>query len=163
MPPGTTPFGLRTALRTGRTAATKALDAIVAAGGAALAANLAPAGALDKAKTGPSGAWGAGGWARVELQNQGLNPVDDVDHVRNWPDAQKDLARIAVLDAINNGRLVTFRWELHHGNTEETDIRVLTGPAPGEVTITFLSPWRAVRARGMNDLHVDVETFPDSH
>ena len=171
MPPGTTPFGLRTALRTGRTDTTRRLERILAdpTRRAAISGYLSANGAVHRAN---GSAWAPGpvggpaiGWARQQLQDPALpSPLtgEEVEHIQAWPEELKELVRIALVDAIANGRNVAFRWELHDGNTEATAI--VTTPAAGDMTITFLSPWAGVRIRpAQGDLHVDVETFPDGH
>ncbi len=128
--------------RTGITNTTQALDALYRAKPAAVVAALSA--------TSPFG--GLPDPYLTALRQRGLS-TEELEHIRDWPDSDKERVREAVLNAINTNQTVHFAWKLHTGSKERTTIRT-TGP--GAITITFFSPWSNVRARGRDDVTVDV-------
>jgi hypothetical protein len=81
---------------------------------------------------------------RGALSSLGLSQLE-LDHIRDWPDAQKERVRKELVRAIGAGDNVKFVWKLHNGSDERTEIRT-TGP--GTITISFFSPWSKVRPPG---------------
>jgi hypothetical protein len=73
---------------------------------------------------------------RGALSSLGLSQLE-LDHIRDWPDAQKERVRKELVRAIGAGDNVKF--------DERTEIRT-TGP--GTITISFFSPWSKVRPPG---------------
>jgi hypothetical protein len=64
--------------------------------------------------------------------------------IDGWPDAQKEVARQAVVQAVRSGRTVRVRWGLTDGVACKIDVSPgNTGP----VTITALSPRSSLRVR----------------
>ncbi len=128
--------------RTGVTNTTQALDALYRARPAAVVAALSA--------TGPFG--GLPAPYLTALSRRGLS-AEEVKHIRDWPEGDKERVREAVLNAITANRTVHFAWKLYDGSKERTTIRAA---GPGAITITFFSPWSNVRAVGRDDLTVDV-------
>jgi hypothetical protein len=127
---------------TGDTRTTQALDALYRARPAAVVAALSttrPFGGLPEPFL-------------IALRQRGLS-TEELDHIRDWPDKDKERVRAAVLNAINTNRTVHFAWKLYDGSKERTTIRTA---GPGAITITFFSPWSNVRAVGRDDVTVDV-------
>ncbi|MCI0850075.1 MAG: hypothetical protein J4N26_03850 [Chloroflexi bacterium] len=91
-------------------------------------------------------------WARTALASHGLS-AGELDHIRDWPDAQKNRARVAVVNAWNSNGKVRFLWKLWDNPKENVQIR--TDPN-GTVVITFFSPWDKVRVLGEDNITVDV-------
>ncbi len=77
---------------------------------------------------------------------------EELKHIRDWPDADKEKVRVAVLDAIRTNKRVRFRWKLHEPSQERTTI---VPDGPGAIKITFYSPWDNLRALGRGDVCVD--------
>jgi hypothetical protein len=85
-------------------------------------------------------------WARDVLQRPprpGIirDPVSDeeIDHINDWPDDQKERVRLKLVEAIDNDRGVHFFWELYRGDVEHVAI---DDPASGEdLNIIFYSPY----------------------
>ncbi len=127
---------------TGDTNTTQALNALYRARPAAVVAALSA--------TGPFG--GLPDPYLTALRQRGLS-AEEVKHIRDWPEGDKERVREAVLNAIKAKRKVHFAWKLYDGSKETTTIRTAgTGP----ITITFFSPWSNVRAVGRDDVTVDV-------
>ena len=89
---------------------------------------------------------------QTELKQRGLS-TEEVEHIRDWPDADKEKVREAVLNAINTNQRVRFAWKLYDDSKESTTIETADS---GAITITFFSPWSNVRAVGRDDVAVDV-------
>ena len=141
MPAGTNWATFNQARLTGVTKTTQALDTLYAARDSALVAALrtaSPFGGLPEP-------------FRTALGSQGLSPLE-LDHIREWPDDQKERVREAVVAALDSNLAVRFVWKLHDGGDERTVIR--TGP--GTTTITFFSPWNKVRLVAPDDVTIDV-------
>ena len=141
MPAGTSWATFNQARLKGITRTTQALDALFAARPAALVAAL---------QTGPF--TGLPAAFRTDLSGRGLSNLE-LDHIRDWPDGQKDRVRAAVKNAISTNLTVRFVWKLYNGAREKTIIRP---SGPNAITITFFSPWSKVRPTGPNDVTVDV-------
>ncbi len=85
-------------------------------------------------------------WARDALQRPprpGVirDPVsnEELDHIDNWPNDQKEKVRVKLAHAIDNDRAVVFFWELYRGGVEHVAI---DDPPNGEpISITFSSPF----------------------
>ena len=77
----------------------------------------------------------------------------ELDHIRDWPDDQKDRARAAVVDAWNRKTIVRFLWKLWDNPNDGVQVRTGTD---GTVVITFFSPWDKVRVLGEDNITVDV-------
>jgi hypothetical protein len=153
MPTGTTPAELFQAQITGITKTTRVLDALFEAQDPNVIGGLRRSVPIDP------------NWLRTVLQLPGgANPdlgmkPEELDHVLAWPGGQRELVRAAVLNAIDSGRNVRFRWRLGNGASEATQI---DDPGSGDIVITFCSPESRKRQRAQNDIHVDVGTA-DSH
>ena len=127
---------------TGDTNTTQVLNALYRARPEAVVAALS--------ETGPFG--GLPDQYLSELKQRGLS-TEELEHIRDWPDADKEKVREAVLNAINNNQRVRFAWKLHDESKESTTIETADS---GAVTITFFSPWSNVRAVGRDVVTVDV-------
>ncbi len=88
---------------------------------------------------------------RDALEHEGLS-APEIDHVKKWPDQQKEDVRLALLDAMKSNRAVLSRWKLHNGSNEDTIIET----SANLTTITFYSPWSKVKAAA-GDVTVDVD------
>ncbi len=75
------------------------------------------------------------------LASHGMSP-GEIDHVKKWPAAKRNQARLWVLTAVAAGRGVAFSWELFDG-TVSTNRRSQTPPSE-PVRITFRSPREGV-------------------
>ncbi len=128
--------------RTGITNTTQALDALYRAKPAAVVAALSATSAFG----------GLPDPYLTALRQRGLS-AEEVKHIRDWPDSDKERVRGAVLTAINTNQTVRFAWKLYDGSKELTTIRT-AGPDP--ITITFYSPWSNLRAVGRDNVNVDV-------
>ena len=141
MPAGTSWATFNQARLNGVTKTTQALDTLYAARNSALVAALraaSPFGGLPEP-------------FRTALGSQGLSPLE-LDHIREWPDDQKERVRDAVVAALDSNLAVRFVWKLHDGGDERTVIRT----SPGTITITFFSPWSKVRLVAPDDVTIDV-------
>ena len=127
---------------TGDTNTTQALNALYRARPEAVVAALS--------ETGPFG--GLPDQYLSELKQRGLS-TEELEHIRDWPDADKEKVREAVLNAISSDQRVRFAWKLHDESKESTTIETADS---GAITITFFSPWSNVRAVGRDDVTVDV-------
>ncbi|OGO53270.1 MAG: hypothetical protein A2148_09080 [Chloroflexi bacterium RBG_16_68_14] len=143
MPEGSTIKKFVEALKSGRTNTTKALDTIFADASkrAAHSKDLGAPGAFNRPLA---------GWARTELRSAGLSE-QELTHIDDWPDDQKEDVRQALVTAINGKRAIHLSWELHSGPAEATDIQGLAGT--GDVTVTFRSP--------RSKMKVSLATFGD--
>ena len=142
MPAGTSWTTFNQARLTGETRTTQAIDALYAAQDPAVVAALGQAVPFTGLPEPFLGALRARGLSTLELE-----------HVRRWPDDQKERVRAAVANAISSGLSVRFAWKLHDGNGERT---VIQSTSPTSITITFFSPWRRVRPTGPDEVTVDV-------
>jgi hypothetical protein len=150
LPPPTTLATLLKAARTGKTGTTEALDVIFAQPGELGEhpnfPDLNQTGSLDVLRA----------WARAELRKGGLRTYE-ISHIDDWPPAQKEQVREALVYAIGHDLPVQFFWKLYDGQDEETEI---DPPAPFTdatgITITFRSPEGKVRMVGPDNLTVDV-------
>jgi hypothetical protein len=77
---------------------------------------------------------------------------EELKHISDWPDADKERVRVAVLDAIRTNQTVRFRWKLHEPSQERTTI---VPDGPGAIKITFYSPWDNLRVLGRGEVCVD--------
>ncbi len=127
---------------TGDTRTTQALDALYRARPAAVVAALST--------TSPFG--GLPDPFLSELKQRGLS-TEELDHIRDWPDSDKEQVREAVLNAISTNQRVRFAWKLYDESKESTTIETADS---GAITITFFSPWSNVRAVGRDDVTVAV-------
>jgi hypothetical protein len=143
MPAGTSWATFNHARLTGDTKTTQALKALYTALNPALVAALS---------TTASPFTGLPALFRGALSSLGLSPLE-LDHIRDWPDADKERVRQAVVTAIGAGDKVEFSWKLHDAPDERTIIR---NTAPGVITITFYSPWSKVRPVAPDDVTIDV-------
>jgi hypothetical protein len=128
-----------TALKTGETRTTKALEKAVARRRGAAAeevfAALGERGALKTPLSGP---------VRTALRRAPL-PDHLIERcIDGWPDAQKERARRAIVDALRDGRRVRFRWGLTDARGFESEVRT----RGNIVTITALSPRSTLRVSG---------------
>jgi hypothetical protein len=134
------------AIRTGKTDTTEALDVIFAKPGVlAEHPNLEDfqqPGALDILPD----------WARAELRRVGLRTAD-INHIDDWPSDQKEQARQALVQAIDQDQPVGFFWTVHDGEEEETEV---TGGQDVTIAVIFRTPERRVRAIGNDNVVVDV-------
>lgn len=94
--------------------------------------------------------------ARRELRAMGLQNRH-ITHINQWPKAQKEQVRNALLTAVNSNRNIRFFWELYGGSKEETEI---TDTGSGPIRIVFRSPQTNVRvssaAATFGEVKVDV-------
>jgi hypothetical protein len=131
MPPRTSIRTFIRALQTGETKATRALTRVFTSPG-----ELAGRGWFDEFQ-GNEGALDGPlpPYVRDELPEL---DEDDIGHMGMWPDTQKRILRLALVQAIQQDRNVRFFWELHAGSTSINEIANLTGE--GDIVVTFRSP-----------------------
>ena len=86
-----------------------------------------------------------------ELSRRGLSD-EELKHISEWPDGQKQQVRVAVRDAIRNGETVRFAWKLHDASEAAT---IVDRVGPDAIKITFFSPWDNLRAMGQDEVCVD--------
>lgn len=139
MPPMSSLRTFISALKTGETRTTKALEEVVGRRRGAEAEEVLAAirrsGALNAPLQTP---------LRQALRGAPL-PERFIDRcIDGWPDAQKEQARRAVVRAIDDGHRVRFRWGLTSGSGYETEIT----RAGNRVIITALSPRSTLRISG---------------
>ncbi len=139
MPPMSSLRTFITALKTGETRTTKALEKLAARRRGVAALQLVAAtrhrGAFDAPLSPPF---------RLALKKSFL-PERYIDRcIDAWPDDDKERARRAVVQAIAEGRRLRFRWGL---KSEAGYALVITRTKP-EVTITALSPRSSLRISG---------------
>ncbi len=144
MPVATTWATFNEARQTGITETTEALEALYKA-------HKGKSTALVTLVKTPNGFKGMPSAIRTALKHEGLSALE-IDHVKKWPDEQKEDVRLALLDAMNSNRAVLSRWKLHNGSNEDTIIET----SANLTTITFYSPWSKVRAAA-GDVTVDVD------
>lgn len=104
-------------------------------------------GELKKKGFWPKPAPGLGHWLHDELTRQGgsgtvkagheLNS-EDLNHITDWPDEQKDVIRMKVDGAIDSNRLVQFWWRLWDGVNSEIEVK--DSEDESAIQITFLTP-----------------------
>ncbi|MEX0749743.1 MAG: hypothetical protein WD359_02960 [Dehalococcoidia bacterium] len=150
MPPMSTLRTFITALSTGETRTTKALEGAARRrrGAAAdeLLAALRRRGALNAPLKDP---------IRQVIRKAPL-PDRYIDGcIDAWPDAQKERARRAVVKAMRDGKRLRFRWGLTAGRGYETEIRTVGSLT----TITALSPRHTLHIGG-GEVHVAPARFP---
>ena len=152
MPPGTKMQTFLNSVRTGETKTTRALERLWTDRGSSLATNASRKGALN----------GLPDWLRSALTRQGdqhapvaLSEIE-FDHIRDWPDAEKEKLRQALLASLGPPRrTVRFRWALSKDSTSVNPVDNLYGP--GDMTITFNSPEKNVKtAKGSTEVSVSV-------
>ena len=90
-------------------------------------------------------------WAKNEFLARGVAKPVAFKHINQWPAAQKERLRKALVHAIENGVKVRFFWELYGGTNETTTITPEPLPMSGTITITFLSPQSRVRVSNAKD------------
>jgi len=144
MPPMSSLRTFIAALKTGETRTTRALEGVARRRRGALAEELLLAlkhqGALNAPLQAPF---------RQAIKKTPL-PERYIDHcIDDWPDAQKEQARRALVKAIADGRRVRFRWGLTAARGYETEIT----RTASRVTITALSPRSTLRISG-DEIHV---------
>ena len=156
MPPGTKMQAFLNSVRTGETKTTRALERLWLRRGPNIAANFRRA----------NSAKGLPDWLKNELTRQGNQhaPVAlsgvEFDHIREWPDAEKEKMRAALIASLGPPRrTVRFRWALSKGTASVNPVDNPFGP--GDMTITFTSPQRNVKVvsgpkKGPADIAVDV-------
>jgi hypothetical protein len=143
MPAGSPWATFNKARKTGITRSTKALEELYVAKPAALVALAGKA----------NGFRGLPNAVKTALQGKGLSPVE-IDHIKRWPNGQKEDVRKALLNANSSGpgHAVLYRWKLHDGSREIT----VVDTGANQTTITFYSPWSKVRAVAADNVTVDV-------
>lgn len=87
----------------------------------------------------------------------------ELDHIDDWPKGQKEDVRGKLVDALINDQNIIFKWTVHNGDGELTDIDD-PGP-PGDITIKFRSPWKFVKLHtptyaGISGITVNVNQPP---
>ena len=149
MPPKSTPKDFTDAVSQGRSRTTKALDQFIRLSGLKKhprLADLQTPGHLSKPL--PK-------WIRDELAALGMKKPMEVTHINQWPKAQKEEVRKALVHAIDRGLKINFFWSLWDEKKEGTIIEPKRLPAKGKIKITFYSPKKNVRTSG-NEIIVDV-------
>jgi hypothetical protein len=143
MPAGTSWATFNQARKTGITKTTKALEALNAEKPAAL---VTLAGQTNGFRDLPNA-------VKTALQGKGLSALE-IDHMKKWPNGQKEDVRKALVNAMNSGpgHAVLFRWKLHDGTREIT----VVDTGANLTAITFYSPWSKVRPVRADDVAVDV-------
>ncbi len=84
-------------------------------------------------------------WIKDELGALGMLKPIEVTHINQWPKAQKEEVRKALVHAIDRGLRIDFFWALWDEKKEGTIIEPKRLPAKGKITITFYRPQRNVR------------------
>ena len=84
-------------------------------------------------------------WIRDELGGLGVKKPMEFTHINQWPKAQKEEIRKALVHAIDRGLKIDFFWALWDEKKEGTIIEPKRLPSKGKITITFYSPRRNVR------------------
>lgn len=139
MPIKSTPKEFTDALSERRSRTTKALDKFIRLSSLrnhSRIADLRKPGYLNKAI--PK-------WIKDELGALGMTQATEVKHINQWPKAQKEEVRKALVHAIDNGLKIDFFWALWDEKKEGTVIEPKRLPKKGKITITFYSPQRNVR------------------
>ncbi len=151
MPEMSSAMAFVTALKTRRTNSTKALDVLFAKDPVSethpqfVNPNFAKLQDVHALSSGLGGTLPP--WAKEELLAVGLS-LPEIDHVGQWPVAQRETVREALVKVIEDNKPVEFFWDLHDGAVEDTAVS-------GD-TITFLSPRANVRVLGPDNIIVDV-------
>ncbi|MCI0777731.1 MAG: hypothetical protein J4N95_06090 [Chloroflexi bacterium] len=84
-------------------------------------------------------------WIRDELGGLGVKKTIEFTHMNQWPRAQKEEVRKALVHAIDHGLRIDFFWALWNEKKEGTVIEPKRLPKKGKITITFYSPNKNVR------------------
>jgi len=84
-------------------------------------------------------------WVKDEMIARGVTKTREFNHMDDWPKAQKENLRKAMVHAIDNNVKMRFFWELYGGSNEATTIEPDPLPTSGTITVTFLSPQSRVR------------------
>ena len=84
-------------------------------------------------------------WIKDELGALGVKQAMEFKHIDQWPRAQKEEVRKALVHAIDNGLRIDFFWALWDEKKEGTIIEPKRLPRRGKITVTFYSPQRNVR------------------
>lgn len=84
-------------------------------------------------------------WIKNELKARGVVKPLEFTHINQWPKAQKERLRKAMIHATDNNVKMRFFWELYGGPNEQTIIVPDPLPTSGAITVTFLSPQSRVR------------------
>ena len=157
MPEGSTPKVFEAALKERRSKTTKALDAFFANPGQL---KTHPIYASDKLKKTNVLSLPLKAWAKNEFVANGVTATKAFKHINQWPAAQKERVRKALVHAIENNVKLRFFWELYGGAKEATTITPDPLPTSGTITIIFLSPQSRVRvstaAETFGEIFVDV-------
>lgn len=141
MPVSSTPKEFENALKERRSRTTKAMDDLFRSP-AATFKNHPNIG--DLRKVGHLGS-PLPAWIKNELKARGMVKPLEVRHIDQWPKAQKERLRKAMIHAIDNNVKIQFFWELYGGSREQTLITPDPMPTSGTITVTFLSPQSRVR------------------
>lgn len=146
MPPMTSVKTFITALRTGETRTTQALDKAVARRrGVRAEALIGLLGQRDALRTPLQDE------LRTALRAERL-PERYIDHcIDGWPDTQKEQMRRAIARAIKGGHRVRFAWGITPAASYRTEIRRADN---GTVTILALTPRSSLRASRDGDITV---------
>ena len=150
MPPKSSPKVFVDALVERRSRTTKALDQFIRLSGLKKhprLADLQTPGNLSKPLS---------KWIRDELRGLGVKKSMEFTHINQWPKAQKEEVRKALVHAIDRGLKIDFFWALWDEKKEGTIIEPKRLPSKGKITITFYSPRRNVRASAAGKIIVDV-------
>lgn len=127
MPPMSSIRSFINAVKTGQTPTTRALERIAAVRTEHMRTALQRPGALNR----PLGA---------AFRNSLRDDLDDVaitQCIDNWPDDHKERVRLALVDAVRDGRPIRFRWGLTAASEFETFI---DDPGYGPITFTARTP-----------------------
>lgn len=84
-------------------------------------------------------------WIRHELAELGVKHPLEFRHINEWPNAQKEEVRKALVHAIDRNLKIDFFWALWDQRREGTIIEPKRLPRSGKIKITFYSPQRNVR------------------
>jgi hypothetical protein len=139
-------------IQTGQTDTTKALT-LLCLERAAVAGHLAELetpGALEPLPA----------WVEDALRARGLGD-GEIQHIKDWPSVPKDKVREALHQAVQDNRVVEFRWELHGGADSANTVDNLSGPADEPIRVTFQSPQKNVRVQNawlptLGEIKVDI-------
>ena len=93
------------------------------------------------------------GWLRNEMVQSGMSQPE-VDHVEQWPDNEKEKARVQVVEAIRDERVIHFSWELYDGGQPLTEVR---RDPNQDVRVVFRSPRKGVKLSLLNFGDISVE------
>src|SRR5438309_5670166 len=86
------------------------------------------------------------GWLRNEMVQTGMSQPE-VDHVERWPDDEKEKARVQIVEAIRDERVIHFSWELYDGDRPLTEVR---RDPNQDVRLVFRSPREGVKLSLLN-------------